>query len=195
MLTFKDVQDALDSFSGDSGENVRRWISNFEEIAEMYEWTEVQKIIYAKRLLRGSAKVFANFEIKAVNWRKFKRSLIDEFSKTFNSKQGHQILSQAKKKQNETYQAYIYRILETASHADIEIESKIQYIIDGVPDEVSKSILYSATTIKELRKRFRHYETQKSHSNKLKTMKNQAAGKYKHSNQAELGDKLKRCFN
>lgn len=44
-LTFKDVEDTLETFSGDSGENVRQWINSFEEIADMYEWIEVQKVI------------------------------------------------------------------------------------------------------------------------------------------------------
>lgn len=162
----------------------------------MCEWTDVQKVIYAKRLLRGSAKVFVNFEIKASSWKKFKRNLIDEFSSTLNSKQVHQTLSHMRKKPNETYQAYIYRALKVASHADMEIESKIQYIIDGVPDdEANKSVLYGATTIKELRKRFQHYETQKSHSVKTKPLKNQAADKHKRTGQAELTEKTKRCFN
>ena len=106
---------------------MRRWIENFEETAEMCNWTEVQKIIYAKKLLRGSAKIFINFEMKTIVWKKFKKNLIDEFSKILSSKQVHRKLALAKKKQDETFQAYVYRMLEIASHADIEFDAKIQY--------------------------------------------------------------------
>lgn len=34
VLSFEDVEDALDSFSGDRGENVICWLSTFEETAE-----------------------------------------------------------------------------------------------------------------------------------------------------------------
>lgn len=48
----------------------------------------------------------------------------------------------------------MYRMLELASHAKIETEAKMQYIIEGIPDdENNKSILYGASTINELRKR------------------------------------------
>ena len=50
-------------------------------------------------------------------------------------------------------------MLDIASHAEIELEAKIQYIIDGIQDnEANKSVLYGATTTKELRKKFTFYE-------------------------------------
>lgn len=151
-LSFKDIEDAL-IFSGDKGKNIQRWLINFEETAELCQWTETQKVIYAKRLLRGSAKLFANFECSAKIWKKLRKSLVSEFSKTVNSKRVHEKLSSIKKRSDESYHT-MYRVLEIASHSDIELEAKIQYIIDGIQDEeANKSILYSATTIKELKTR------------------------------------------
>lgn len=158
-LTFKDVEDSLETFSGDGKQNVRRWINHFEETAELCAWKDVRKVIYAKRLMRGSAKLFVNFESCARSWSQLKQALLTEFGRTLNSRQVHKELSAARKKPLETYQEYIYRMLDSASHADMELEAKIQYIIDGVQDESgNKSILYGATTIKELRKRFSQYE-------------------------------------
>lgn len=55
------------------------------------------------------------------------------------------------KNSDETFQEYIYRELELASHTEMETETKIQYIIDGVKDEgANKSILYTASAIKKL---------------------------------------------
>lgn len=135
--------------------------TKFEETAELCEWTEVQKVIYAKRLLKGSAKLFSNFECEAKSWNKLKKALAEEFATTLTSKEVHRQLSTIRKKSDESYQEYIYRALEISSHADIEIEAKIQYIVEGVPDaEGNKSVLYGAETIKELRKKFAFYETQ-----------------------------------
>lgn len=163
VLTYKDVEDALTPFSGDGTQNVQRWFTAFEETAGLCRWTDVQKIIYAKRLLKGSAKLFVNFEVQVQTYSAFKKALIKEFGKTLNSRQVHKNLSAISKKSDESHQEYVYRVLELASHADIEIEAKIQYIIDGIQDEeANKSILYGATTIKELRRRLAQYEIQKN---------------------------------
>ncbi|CAL1680840.1 unnamed protein product [Lasius platythorax] len=130
-LTFKDVEDSIEIFSGDGKQNVQQWIDNFEETAELCGWTDVRKIVYAKRLLRGLAKLFVNFESCARSWLQLRRALLTEFGRTLNSRQVHKELSTARKKSSETYQEYIYRMLESASHADIELKVKIQYIIDG----------------------------------------------------------------
>ena len=92
-----------------------------------------------------------------------RRSLIDEFAKTVNSKVVYKELSRTKKQNDETYQEYVYRMMEIASHADIEMEAKIQYIIEGIPDDpVNKAILYAAYNIKSLRKKLSQYETMKA---------------------------------
>jgi len=185
-LTFKDVEDSLGTFSGDGTQNVRRWLTLFEETAEMCRWADAQKVIYAKRQLRGSAKLFANFECHIQTWKDLKNSLAEEFGKTMNSRQVHKELS-----------AVIYRVMEIASHADIELEAKIQYIIDGVNDEESyKSILYGATTIKELRQRFLLYETQRTNRGKIKQQsQTHTTGKKKVANQVPVDASSKRCFN
>ena len=63
-----------------------------------------------------------------------------------------------------------------ASHAAIELEAKIQYIIDGAMKNLI-NLLYSVTTIKDLRQRFLQYETQKINRDKLKQQLNVATKK------------------
>ena len=159
VLSFKDVEDALELFSGDKGENVERWFELFEEVADTCMWSDGQKAVYARKLLRGSAKIFASFECHARTWHELKKELIREFSRKSNSRQIHQKLGETRKKSDEACLAYMYRMLEIASHADIEEEAKVEYVIDGIIDEdVHKSMLYGAASIKELRKRLIAYE-------------------------------------
>lgn len=55
----------------------------------------------------------------------------------------HQDLSRAKKRDDESYQEYVDRMLDIVSHPNIELEAKIQYIIDSIQDDAyNKSILY-----------------------------------------------------
>jgi hypothetical protein len=89
------------------------------------------------------------YEQCAKTWKILKRALISEFGEMVNSKRIHQELSSIKKRSDESFQEYMYRVLEIASHADIELEAKIYYIIDGIQDDAfNKSILYNARTIK-----------------------------------------------
>ena len=159
MLSFRDVEDTLESFSGDKGENVERWFESFEEVADTCMWSDGQKAIYARKLLKGSAKIFVSFECHARTWHELKKGLIREFSKKSNSRQVHQELRETRKKSDEACLAYMYRMLEIASHVDMEKEAKVEYIIDGIIDkEVNKSTLYGAASIKKLRKRLIVYE-------------------------------------
>jgi len=196
-LTFKDVEESMESFSGDGNENVVNWIKNFEEVAELCDWSDVQKVMYGRRLLRGSAKLFMQFECSTKTWIKMKRELKKEFAKTANSKQIHRKLATMKKKQDESYTEYTYRMLEIASHVEMEIGSKIQYIIDGIPDdEVNKTVLYGAKTIKDLRKRLPIYEAQKLAATKSHKKHSAVSEKTKRMNQTQVTQQqTKRCFN
>lgn len=197
-LTFKDVEDSLQTFSGDGKQNVRKWLEDFNDTSKICLWSEAQKIIYAKKLLRGSAKLFIAYENCCKTWEKFEKALIVEFGKTVNSRQVHKELARTKKKNDESYHEYVYRMMEIASHADLETEAKIQYIIDGIQDEpVNKTVLYGAQNIKELRKKLTQYEAmknavnQKSKSQSYKPTKDATKGP---GGQGTKTDE-KRCYN
>ncbi|XP_076478735.1 uncharacterized protein LOC143303315 [Bombus vancouverensis nearcticus] len=157
-------------------------------------WSDGQKAVYARKLLKGSAKIFASFECHARTWHELKRGLVKEFSRKVNSRQVHQKLEETKKESDEACLAYMYRILEIAIHVDIEEEAKVEYIVDGIIDEEkNKAVLYGATSIKELRKRLVMYEEQKSRRAKsiVKPAKTQKNGKPSQSVDAM---KKRRCF-
>ncbi|XP_020297968.1 protein DEK-like, partial [Pseudomyrmex gracilis] len=51
-MTFRDVEDSIRSFNGDDKYSVARWISDYEEVAELFGWTDIQKTVFAKRSLK-----------------------------------------------------------------------------------------------------------------------------------------------
>lgn len=61
--------------------------------------------------------------------------------KAVNSKSVHKELARTKKQSDESYHEYMYRMMEIASHTDIELEAKIQYIIEGLDDPLNKTHL------------------------------------------------------
>lgn len=62
ILTFRDMEESMNTFSGDDNVNVQSWLSEFEEMCDLCDWTDVQRVIYVKKLLRDSAKLFVDYE-------------------------------------------------------------------------------------------------------------------------------------
>lgn len=143
LLTFKDVEDSIDTFSSNDGKNFRQWIRDFDETANLCRWNDVQKTIYVKRLLHGSTKLFVKYEARGKIWSDIKAALTREFSQKIDSRDVHLQLQRRKKKVDETYHEYCYKMMEIASGAKLETSAVIQYIIDGiVDDEINKIVLF-----------------------------------------------------
>lgn len=103
-------------------------------------------------LLQGSAKIFANFEKCTKTWKKFKNALIEEFGEAVDSYKIHQELLRRKKKPDESFQSYIYKMIELATQARVKTRATIQNIVAGIQDDpANKTILYGAKTIRELK--------------------------------------------
>ena len=62
VLTFRDVEECMSTFSGDKNINVQSSLLEFEEMYDLCDWSGVQRVINAKRLLYGSAKLFVDYE-------------------------------------------------------------------------------------------------------------------------------------
>jgi len=90
--------------------------------------------------------------------------------------------------------------MEIASHANIELEAKIQYIIEGIPDEpLSKTILYGAKNITDLRKRLTQYEVMKISQKSSQKSQFMKSGKETRREGSRAQDSrsadIKRCHN
>lgn len=192
LLTFRDVEETIPFFTGDDGISIHRWLEEFEDISALCEWTSVQKIIYAKRLLKGSAKIFMRHEKCDRSWPSFRRALREEFSETVNSGTIHRKLMERKKKRDETYQEYVYGMLDIANQASVETDAVIQYIIDGIEDEeTNKTILYGARNIRELKEKFKIYETMKRNA---KTRARYTGEKKMPVQSQKTSSGIRRCF-
>ena len=93
ILTFKDVEESLNTFSGDDKKNVCHWLREFEEMARVCAWNDVQMVIYARRLLRGSAKMFVNYEECCHSWSEMSRALRSEFSQVVDAQGPQRVVS------------------------------------------------------------------------------------------------------
>lgn len=199
LLTFRDVEESMETFNGDDKIDVKKWLDDFEEMATLCEWSDIQKVVYAKRLLRGSAKLFVNYEKCTKTWKKLRRALKEEFGTVVDSHAVHRELLRRKKTSNESCQAYTYKMLEIAAQADVDVKSVIQYIIEGIQDDaVNKTILHGATTIRELKEKFIQYEAiKKEEKSKTKQPKSDEKKKMAKGDAAAgtSSTETRRCFN
>lgn len=158
-LSFSDLESTIRHFDGRPEQSVKQWITQFEEIAALTGWTDLQQLIFAKRCLRGMAKTFIDSEKGVTSWSKLRKLLKDEFSSKTTSATVHRMLMERKKRNNETLMQYYIVMKEIASRANIEEEVTIEYIIDGVTgDAVHKTLLYGPKTFKDFKEKIKLYD-------------------------------------
>lgn len=58
VLNYRDVEDSVRSFNGTDSYSIERWINYFEEAVTMFGWDDLQKTVFAKKSLKGVAKLF-----------------------------------------------------------------------------------------------------------------------------------------
>lgn len=62
--------------------------------------------------MAGSAKLYVSSKLKSKSWIQLKDDLIDEFTIKVNSALIHKKLAESKKKKDETFREYCYRMID-----------------------------------------------------------------------------------
>jgi hypothetical protein len=192
-MSSRDIDDALQKFSGDDGYTIAKFIEDFEETAEIMEWTSIEKFVYGKKSLSGTARLFLRSEHGVRSWKILKKRLLEEFGKHTNSAEIHKKLSSRKKKSDETFQQYLFSMKEIASQGDVEESALIDYVVQGIPDEeTNKSILYGAKSIKHLKEKLLVYTKFKNSQEKRRA---EVKPKDEKSKQPAPMTTKDRCYN
>ena len=74
---FRDVQDSLQEFNGDKNFRISSWITDFDVMADLMKWTDIERLVYAKKLLVGAAKVALRTRSDLDTFQKLKAFLCD----------------------------------------------------------------------------------------------------------------------
>lgn len=163
-LSFKDIEEAVPTFSGDDNYSVKQWVRSFEEAKVLHRWDEQQALIFAKRLLKGTAKIFLR-SAHCTSWPELRTSLTKEFHHAVTSADVHNKLRKRKKRSDESVHQYTLVMQEIASLSEIDEDDLINYIIGGIPDSLyNKQLLFAANSLDELKKMLRKYEKLKSYT-------------------------------
>lgn len=194
-ISFNDLEKSMMTFTGDDTYPISTWIQEFEDTATIMEWSKIEKLIYGKRLLDGTAKLFLRSLGSVTDWETLKKNLKEEFGPKLNSAIIHKQLASRKMKNDETFQQYFLHMKELALHASVEDEAVMEYVIDGIRDsETNKAILYGARDMKEFRAKLESYSQLRKRIDSKTTVRHNNPTT---SNSSNTGRKpvMNRCYN
>ncbi|KAL7723830.1 hypothetical protein ACLKA6_002323 [Drosophila palustris] len=134
ILSVKDVEALVRSFSGDDNYPVLLWTRDFEDIMDVYKVSPMKRFVYAKRLLSGSAQMVTAWDIgKQLEARKIKKG--------------------------ESALQYFVAMCSIAMQAQLATSDVIQFIVHGLQDKTgaAASMIY-CTSLDELREKLLIYD-------------------------------------
>uniref|UniRef100_A0A1B0CKJ5 CCHC-type domain-containing protein n=1 Tax=Lutzomyia longipalpis TaxID=7200 RepID=A0A1B0CKJ5_LUTLO len=196
-VSIRDVEDSIEKFGAEDGQDVVTWIADFEEMCDNIGWGDLQKLIAGKKALSGTAKKFVLAQSGITTWSSLRRALIKEFSPRWSSADVHRKLQSRQKDPNERSLDYVYEMQRIAKAGGVDEMTVCEYICDGIPGDVSrKAILYEAKSIEDLKVKLETYDklvlkkknsmTKENVKDEVKSSAKESEGTIKSSSQ---------CFN
>lgn len=177
-MRFEDVEKSFKEFHGNGQMSVLSWIEQFTNQADLFNLDCFQRFAYAKRLMKGTAKLFVEYESKAKTWSELRSEMTCEFGKKLNSAIIHQRLKERKKKRNETNIEYMYEMIKTGKQGEVDDAAIIAYTVDGLPgSSESKAFMYDASDFSEFKRKLQSYELLQSNLLTSKANTEQPIGK------------------
>ncbi|GFT66487.1 retrovirus-related Pol polyprotein from transposon 297 [Trichonephila clavipes] len=159
----RDISATSRKFTSDDFYSVNSFFCDVEENFDLFPAiSSSQKLIFAKRLVCGTAKSFLFSQRNLNTYESFKKTLIEEFSDSVTSIEIHRELEKRKMYKTETLMQYFNSMRELANRCDSKIDeaSIILYVINGIDEPRSdKIILYGSTSFSEFKQKLRTYET------------------------------------
>ncbi|GBM74782.1 hypothetical protein AVEN_144422-1 [Araneus ventricosus] len=205
-ISFNDIESIIMPFDGDSHQSIEKWIELFEDAVNLFNLSDLHKLVFGKRSLKGKAKLYIQSETGVNSWGKLKNLLLSEFGYSCNSAELHEMLSKRKLKDDESLEEYFLKMKQLCTRGNVEDTALMQYVINGIPDSViRKSILYGCQNLSEFKQKLRVYEKMRFDYDKVKPNKPKFGNETKDRIKApkiENKDKFKdtklnniRCFN
>lgn len=84
-VSFRDVEELIKPFSGDDLYTVEEWILQFQEGSEILQLSEIQKILFSRKSLKGNALLFIEASRGVTSYSRLSDLLKTEFSSVVNS--------------------------------------------------------------------------------------------------------------
>ncbi|XP_048481548.1 uncharacterized protein LOC125489551 [Plutella xylostella] len=139
-----------------------RWVEEISDNAEVFGWSPSQKLLMARRALTGVAGLWLRSEKMFKSFDELQRALLEEFPYDANPKVIHELMTNRKKKHDESCYEYMLVMKELGKRGGFEDYVAIQYIVDGIEDcVIHKVMLYGVSTYPDLKEKLKIYEYMK----------------------------------
>ncbi|GBM70489.1 Retrovirus-related Pol polyprotein from transposon 297 [Araneus ventricosus] len=190
-INYSDIESAISKFNAELHENIANWLDHFENISQLFSLSDLQKFIFAKRSLGGTAALFVRTEPQINLWQKLKQALIYEFSFEINSGHLHELLSERKMRDSESAPSYFLKTKELCSSGKIQDAALMHYVIKGMNDrQKNKTILYGCKNLFEFKEKLKVHEVIKSDYAKSKGGFDKTKARYDSNPRYNSFDKL-----
>ena len=143
------VQESLNTFTGDNTYPIGKWIEDTEEMSKVCGWSDIELFINNKRLLSRTAGL-CNQRLVLNHGAHYE--ILYEFLSHLTSADVPGQLNASVKTDEETYQQYLFKMMEIVKQGDVSVDSLLDYVIAGIRDkEVNKSLLYGTATVSDFK--------------------------------------------
>lgn len=139
---FSDVKRAVPFFYGNDDEDVRKWLNNFEECAKRMHWCSLEKLIFARQLMKGDAQLFLHYFCKSKTYKSLKKGLLDEFGDEKNDLDVTKLMQLAEPEREKTVEA---RISDTKNRRKKDPMAQKQKMMQKIDDD-DRNESYDKTT-------------------------------------------------
>ncbi|XP_052889032.1 uncharacterized protein LOC128297433 [Anopheles moucheti] len=171
VYSFRDMEESIESFGAEEGEDVRLWLMQLKSVCKSARWDNEQQLIMCRKKLTGTAKRFV-FSLRSSfsSFKKLEQALIKEFAPRVRASDVHRALTNRKKKNSESIRDYIYEMQRIALPIELDESSLCEYIVNGITDdEHHQTMLYEVQSIERLKKKLFNFEkVMKNSKNKPK---------------------------
>ncbi|XP_036327182.1 uncharacterized protein LOC118739780 [Rhagoletis pomonella] len=158
--SYCDVEHALTKFSGDDiAYSVRYFLRDFEEVMNTINADERFRFLCLRRSLTGTARVFLS-TTAAFTYDQLRKQLTAKLDRDVSRQDVYKWLDQRRwQKKTESLHCYILNMQAIAKRSDITETEVIDFIVEGLGDNISnKNLLIGARTIEELKMLMARYQ-------------------------------------
>lgn len=121
-MDFKDLEENIREFNGTDSYPIENWIADFEDNATWLGRSDFERLIFAKKRLKGLPKLFIQTDGVIKSWSLLKKILLEDYASRINSSILHEMLPNRKFKKIELIQEYFLIMREMAIKGGIENE-------------------------------------------------------------------------
>lgn len=139
----KDIMSILPSFDpADKSITSNKFIQRVEQLRQSYGWEDKILLFAVQTKLQGVAKLWIDSAaVVYTSWGQFVNAFLTEFPTIINVAEIHMKLMNMRRSFEESPETFYYKVLSVARNGNLDDQSVIKYVINGINDDDLKKVL------------------------------------------------------